>query len=761
MNVPAAGVVALVTLAVPSVVGAEAHTGAKACGVTVKVADHAKYVVNQYVLDAMRYVPGTVTVKSGCDLTFEFATPDDNDPHSLSIDQEVRGPEDDRGDAERARCARRSRPNTSGPDRAGRAAQPDRALGRQRRQAGARRPRRQPQHLRVEVDKGAPPGHARVTVSRLGASRDDRSTTSAACTRGCRARSSSRRTADVDVVGREEELASLHAFVGGPRRRPPRSCSRARPGIGKSTLWLAGVEHARARGLRVLSSRPAEAERGLAHAGLGDLLRGRPRRRPAGAAAAEAARARGRAAARGRGRRRRRSARARRSRRASALQLLADRAAAAGRDRRRPVARRLVGERARVRAATARCEPACSCCSRGGRPTARSRRELEQALGAERVRAAARSGRSASARSIGSCATGSAGRSRARPCSASTSGRAEIRSSRWSWPAFSTRTSTRCSRSRFPRRSRSSCARGSPGSRRRPARRSRSPRRSGTPSESLLERAGVAPDALEPALAAHVIERDDGTIRFTHPLLSSVLYGDLGDGAAERSRADRARSSTTRSSAPVTSRSRRTRRTPRSRPSLDERREAGGRSWRVGRRGRARRAGAPADAAAARRRASSSRARCSSCASRRRRVDARPDDRRRAAGRDGDRLVARRGARSSSPSSRASTVPSRCSRRRSREAASRPALQSVIHCRLAWATRFRKGYVQALEHARGVELADELDDDVLRDAGAGRARDPRLVRRRRGGRPPCPRGRTTSRPRSAASSWCRRRPSPS
>ena len=46
----------------------------------------------------------------------------------------------------------------------------------------------------------------------------------------------------------------------------------------------------------------------------------------------------------------------------------------------------------------------------------------------------------------------------------------------------------------------------------------------GTPSESLLERAGVAPDALEPALAAHVIERDNGTIRFTHPLLSSVLY---------------------------------------------------------------------------------------------------------------------------------------------------------------------------------------------------------------------------------------------
>ena len=39
----------------------------------------------------------------------------------------------------------------------------------------------------------------------------------------------------------------------------------------------------------------------------------------------------------------------------------------------------------------------------------------------------------------------------------------------------------------------------------------------------------MAPDALEAAVAAHVIERDDRTIRFTHPLLSSVLYRDLGE----------------------------------------------------------------------------------------------------------------------------------------------------------------------------------------------------------------------------------------
>ena len=57
----------------------------------------------------------------------------------------------------------------------------------------------------------------------------------------------------------------------------------------------------------------------------------------------------------------------------------------------------------------------------------------------------------------------------------------------------------------------------------------------GAPSVSLLERAGVASDALEAAVAAHVIERDDGIVRFTHPLLSSVLYQGLASGEQRRS----------------------------------------------------------------------------------------------------------------------------------------------------------------------------------------------------------------------------------
>lgn len=50
----------------------------------------------------------------------------------------------------------------------------------------------------------------------------------------------------------------------------------------------------------------------------------------------------------------------------------------------------------------------------------------------------------------------------------------------------------------------------------------------GAPRVSLLERVGARPAALDPAIASRVVEREGGVIRFTHPLLSSVLYDDLG-----------------------------------------------------------------------------------------------------------------------------------------------------------------------------------------------------------------------------------------
>jgi DNA-binding CsgD family transcriptional regulator len=77
---------------------------------------------------------------------------------------------------------------------------------------------------------------------------------------------------ELEIVGRDEELRSLSAFLDRTAEAPMGLVLEGDAGIGKSTLWLAGVEAARERGFRVLSSRPAEAEQGLSHAGLGDLL---------------------------------------------------------------------------------------------------------------------------------------------------------------------------------------------------------------------------------------------------------------------------------------------------------------------------------------------------------------------------------------------------------------------------------------------------------------------------------------------------------
>jgi DNA-binding CsgD family transcriptional regulator len=76
----------------------------------------------------------------------------------------------------------------------------------------------------------------------------------------------------VDVLGRDDELGALDAFLDRPEVAPTALVLEGEAGIGKSTLWRAGAEVARAHGFRVLSSRPGELERGVAHAALGDLL---------------------------------------------------------------------------------------------------------------------------------------------------------------------------------------------------------------------------------------------------------------------------------------------------------------------------------------------------------------------------------------------------------------------------------------------------------------------------------------------------------
>jgi len=75
-----------------------------------------------------------------------------------------------------------------------------------------------------------------------------------------------------EIVGREAELASVRAFLERPVDELRALVFDGDPGIGKSTLWLAAAEAARGLGYRVLVSRPAEAEQGLAHSALGDVL---------------------------------------------------------------------------------------------------------------------------------------------------------------------------------------------------------------------------------------------------------------------------------------------------------------------------------------------------------------------------------------------------------------------------------------------------------------------------------------------------------
>jgi len=73
-----------------------------------------------------------------------------------------------------------------------------------------------------------------------------------------------------NVVGRERELTVVHDFVRGAARTT--LVLTGWPGIGKTTLWEAGVDAARGDGVRVLSARPSDAEARLAFGALIDLL---------------------------------------------------------------------------------------------------------------------------------------------------------------------------------------------------------------------------------------------------------------------------------------------------------------------------------------------------------------------------------------------------------------------------------------------------------------------------------------------------------
>lgn len=72
------------------------------------------------------------------------------------------------------------------------------------------------------------------------------------------------------VVGRDEELAAVAGFLG--EDFPAALLLAGEAGIGKTTVWRAGLEEARRRSVRTLVCRPAESEAQLSFAGLADLL---------------------------------------------------------------------------------------------------------------------------------------------------------------------------------------------------------------------------------------------------------------------------------------------------------------------------------------------------------------------------------------------------------------------------------------------------------------------------------------------------------
>ena len=517
----------------------------------------------------------------------------------------------------------------------------------------------------------------------------------------------------MDIVGRDEERASLQAFIDDAQDGPSALVLEGEAGIGKSTLWLAGVEYARQRGVPVLSAQPTEAESGLAYVGLGDLFEEvietvlpsltAPRRRALEVALLlkEGAvdtdpRALGIAAR-------------------SVLQLLAaDRPLLVAIDDvlwldRSSTAvlafalRRLGGSRVHVLMARRRSD--------SQQPSA-----LEQALGTDHLRRLvigplsvgalhqllrARLGRPFGRQTLLRIHEQSGGN----PFFALELARVVDADSGFAAPVGVPPTLEQLLRARLsglPAATRKALALASA---------------VGTTSEALLQRAGVATNALDPAIEAHVIERENGTIRFTHPLLSSALYGDLG----EKRRAIHGRIAeivddplararhlalSTASPGPLVA------------TVVDD---AAGLAATRGAVALAAELAehalrlTPLDDASERHRRALAAARAQQAAGEWTRARAI------AAG-----LVAgaERGARRAEAllllaeletTDRAVALLEEAFT----EATAHPGLQSVIYTRLAWASRFRSGYVRALDYARaGLKLAIDLEDNVLKERAA-------------------------------------------
>jgi DNA-binding CsgD family transcriptional regulator len=79
-------------------------------------------------------------------------------------------------------------------------------------------------------------------------------------------------TAEPGLYGRDEELASLVAFLNAVANLPGALILEGEAGAGKTTLFEAGLAMARERSYRIIQARPAEVEARLSFATLRDLL---------------------------------------------------------------------------------------------------------------------------------------------------------------------------------------------------------------------------------------------------------------------------------------------------------------------------------------------------------------------------------------------------------------------------------------------------------------------------------------------------------
>ena len=74
------------------------------------------------------------------------------------------------------------------------------------------------------------------------------------------------------LIGRDIELATVGDFIASIADGAAALVLQGEAGVGKTTLWRAGVTEGEALGLRVLEARPAESEIALSFSGIGDLL---------------------------------------------------------------------------------------------------------------------------------------------------------------------------------------------------------------------------------------------------------------------------------------------------------------------------------------------------------------------------------------------------------------------------------------------------------------------------------------------------------